>query len=165
MVKDIATVSKVAVPAWPFYPGPMTEMNGVFYFRASDGVHGSELYRTDLTAAGTWMVKDICVGICSGAPLVPQRMVVQQNLLYFAADDGLLGLELWRTDGTPAGTSLVADIAPGSQGSYPTSLLSFGTELLFRATTFDEGAELWKTDGTSAGTLLIKDVYPGPDSS
>jgi ELWxxDGT repeat protein len=51
MVKDIATVQQNAVPSWPFYPGPMTEMSGVYYFRASDGVHGVELFRTDLTAA------------------------------------------------------------------------------------------------------------------
>ena len=38
-------------------------------------------------------------------------------LLVVAADDGVNGYELWRSDGTEKGTTLVKDINPGSAGS------------------------------------------------
>jgi ELWxxDGT repeat protein len=37
--------------------------------------------------------------------------------LYFVADDGTHRLELWRSDGTPDGTTLVKDVWPGPEGS------------------------------------------------
>src|SRR5262245_14321839 len=42
------------------------------------------------------------------------RFLVDLNgTLLFRADDGVTGTELWRTDGTEAGTVLVKDIVPG----------------------------------------------------
>ena len=83
----------------------------------------------------------------------------------FVADDGVHGLEPWISDGTLAGTALLADIEPGSQGSRgPFSRHEFavlGSRVLFSAYSRASGTELWVSDGTRAGTRMVKDIYPG----
>lgn len=49
--------------------------------------------------------------------------------LFFLADDGVVGHELWRSDGTPAGTMLVRDIEPGSVSSFARRLTALGDTL------------------------------------
>jgi ELWxxDGT repeat protein len=82
--------------------------------------------------------------------------------LYFSADDGVSGPELWKSDGTEAGTVRVKDIntAPGA-GSAPNALTVFNGALYFSANDGVTGRELWKTDGTDAGTTQVKDLCPG----
>lgn len=44
------------------------------------------------------------------------------GIVFFSANDGVAGRELWRTDGTATGTWMVADLVPGSVGSLPSQL-------------------------------------------
>ncbi|NIP52547.1 MAG: hypothetical protein GWN61_15505, partial [candidate division Zixibacteria bacterium] len=44
------------------YPSSLINVNGTLFFAASDGIHGYELWKSDGTAAGTVMVKDINPG-------------------------------------------------------------------------------------------------------
>ena len=68
------------------------------------------------------------------------------------------GRELWKSDGTAAGTVLVKDIDPGRRArSRRPSRTSDGT-LFFTADDGSTGNELWKSDGTPAGTTLVKDI-------
>ncbi|MDB6140440.1 MAG: hypothetical protein JWO94_3512, partial [Verrucomicrobiaceae bacterium] len=83
----------------------------------------------------------------------------------FVATSGGEGRELWKTDGTTAGTVLVKDINPGNQSSSPLILGVVGSVAFFTANDGVHGAELWKTDGTAAGTVMVKDIFPGPDGS
>ena len=85
--------------------------------------------------------------------------------LYVAADDGVHGVELWRTDGTAGGTALVKDIAPGQLSSYVHDLVSLGGRVYFSAFTPATGFELWQSDGTETGTQLVSDIIPGHMSS
>ena len=69
--------------------------------------------------------------------------------------------ELWKSDGTAAGTVMVKDINPGSGNSAPLSLTNVNGKLYFAANDGADGDELWKSDGTAAGTLMVKDIIFG----
>jgi len=90
---------------------------------------------------------------------------IDPNDFYFGANDGLHGEELWKTDGSEAGTVLIKDINPGLGDGAGYLQCPMNGKLFFAA--FDEthGFELWKTDGTEAGTRLVKDIKPGREGS
>jgi len=156
MVADVRTAGD-DLAAWLF-PSPITALDGVLYFFADDGIHGRELWRSDGTEAGTWMVLDVCPGDCAGS--LNSELVAHQGTLYFAADDGVHGRELWSSDGTAAGTTLVLDISPGLASSNPSWLTPLGSDLLFSAEDPTDGRELWSSDGTTGGTALVLDINP-----
>lgn len=61
-------------------------------------------------------------------------------VVYYSANDGASGFELWRTDGTEAGTVQVKDIYAGANSSYPADLTVFGGTLYFGAINTGTGA-------------------------
>src|ERR1700710_2272623 len=89
----------------------------------------------------------------SAIPFLGDDAVTVAGIAYFVASDGVAGTELWRSDGTAAGTRRVKDICPGSCPSNPLFLTAVGSELFFSADDGAHGYELWKSDGTEAGTL------------
>jgi ELWxxDGT repeat protein len=141
-------------------PGkPLTAVGRTIYFGADDGRHGYELWRSNGTARGTRMVKDIRQG-----PLSSQVFSLTNiaGILYFTADDGIHGAELWRSDGTAAGTRLVQDINPGPVGSAGFWLTAVGSGVFLYA--FDGTHRgLWHSDGTEAGTVLVKELVNAQD--
>jgi ELWxxDGT repeat protein len=73
--------------------------------------------------------------------------------------------EPWMSDGTPAGTRLLVDLAPGYESTQPELVAHTGGRVFFSATTPAQGRELWVTDGTTAGTALLEDIRPGREGS
>ncbi|AKJ02388.1 Flagellar hook-length control protein FliK [Archangium gephyra] len=118
--------------------------------------------RSGLTGEAVRLVKDINV---IGASADPRELANVNGTVYFSASDGLNGIELWKSDGTAAGTVLVKDISPGPGSSTPGALTNINGTLYFRATDGVNGVELWKSDGTTAGTVLVKDITPGSGST
>ena len=111
--------------------------------------------------AGTVLVRDINAGSDTGYS--PTSLTAMGGKVFFTADDGTHGQELWKSDGTKGGTVLVKDVNPGSDYGYPTSLTAVGGRLFFTANDGTHGQELWKSNGTKAGTVLVKDINPGTD--
>ena len=150
------------------YPNFITALgNGLALFSATDDSHGSEFWVTDGTTAGTSLLKDILPGVGGGAAggiaaLGDGRAV----LVASGTDPAITGTELWVTDGTTAGTSLLLNINAGPTGSYPDNMVALGNgTVVFTALDDSHGRELWVTDGTLAGTSLLKDINVGGDGS
>ena len=108
-----------------------------------------------------YRVKDIYAGSSSGTP---SQTASLGGILYFRGTDAA-GAELWKSDGTEAGTVMVKDICPGAAGSSPAYPINLNGTLLFAATDGAAGVELWKSDGTTDGTVLLKDINPGSGGS
>ncbi|HEX7034143.1 MAG TPA: SdrD B-like domain-containing protein [Pseudomonadales bacterium] len=118
--------------------------------------HDDALWRTDGTPEGTFELFDRLVPV--GPPVRLHR-----GLAYFAGDDGSgLGVELWVTDGTRAGTRLVRDINWGRWSSNPFWAASIDAGLIFQANAGPQrgGPSLWITDGTPHATRQVRDLAP-----
>lgn len=153
-------------PTPPAY-GPYVRAGNTFYFRAVTSALGGELWKSDGTPAGTVLVKDIVPGPKPSTyafQSYPDQLTASGGLVYFVADDGVNGKELWKSDGTEAGTTLLTAIVPEAWYG-PQVLTDVNGTLYFSANDGVNGAELWKSDGTSAGTVMVKDLVPGSGSS
>lgn len=118
------------------------------------------LWASDGSEAGTQPIRQLCAR-CDIDTLSP---VMGSRGVFLPAMDPEHGTELWVTDGTAQGTTLVADANPGAAGSYPSALTSIGDRVVFNSCD-DAGCEPWITDGTSGGTARLADVAPGAASS
>jgi trimeric autotransporter adhesin len=94
----------------------------------------------------------------------PAILACNNGTAFFIAN-GAKGTELWKSDGTVAGTVMVKDIKPSTGSSTPTALTKVNNLVFFAADNGVNGQELWKTDGTEAGTVMVKDINPGPAGS
>ena len=157
LVKDINTATASANPT------DLTDVNGTLFFAATTGISDTELWKSDGTPIGTVLVKDIKPGLIGPPGSNPAHLTNVNGTLFFTADDDTSGVELWKSDGTPAGTVQVKDINlafPGATSS-PANLTAVGNTLYFTANNGVNGVELWKSDGTPAGTVQVKDIYAG----
>lgn len=102
------------------------------------------------------LVADLSPPSTSVVSSVPTAIVDLGGIAVFVATTAH-GRELWRSDGTPAGTYLLRDINPGSRAANPEQLTVVGNLVFFVATVAGMGTELWRTDGTTAGTFLLRD--------
>ena len=82
------------------------------------------------------------------------------STLFFTANDGTHGDELWATNGTAAGTAMVLDIDPGAASSFPARLTNVNGLLFFIANDGIHGNELWESNGTALGTSMVADIKP-----
>ena len=88
---------------------------------------------------------------------------VFQGEVYFCGKHRRLGRELFRSNGTKAGTTVVADIDPGPGSSDPINFFRLKEHLYFFAENSGTGREIWRTDGTKGGTKRISEAMPGPN--
>jgi ELWxxDGT repeat protein len=132
--------------------------NNNLYFVADDGTSGREVWKTDGTTSGTTLVKDINSGSSNGTawPDPPFFNEVNGELL-FLGNEGTNGEELWKTNGTSAGTILVKDVNSGAGGSGITLPITTGDKLFFKV--FVGGiTSLWVSDGATLGTSKVIDL-------
>jgi ELWxxDGT repeat protein len=99
-------------------PRRLIDLNGTVYFSADDATNGRELWKSDSTAAGTKLVKDVNP---NAATSKPSLLTEFKDALFFWADDGTHSKELWRSDGTPDGTTRLTNIPITATPSVPPS--------------------------------------------
>ncbi|WP_395076819.1 ELWxxDGT repeat protein [Flavobacterium sp.] len=160
MVKDINPGTNTS---FNYRPG-LTAIGSTLYFSASDGTNGVELWKSDGTDAGTVMVKDINLsGSGSSYGSAPLNLTNINGTLFFTANNGINGRELWKSDGTEAGTVMIKDLNPSHTDDigFIYKLINFNGTLFFSANANNNGTELWKSDGTDAGTVMVIDINPG----
>jgi ELWxxDGT repeat protein len=139
---------------YPF-AAPYAILNHVMYFAADDGIHGNELWRSDGTTEGTYMVKDIEPGEASSLLTYSNYITAVNGKLYFSATTSAYGPQPWVSDGTESGTQLLMGVKPGASRDF----VQVGNSVYFVANgSLNFYDALWKTDGTTAGTVLIKDI-------
>lgn len=145
LVKDIYKGSRIQS-----YTGPknLFVFNNQLFFSANDSIHGEELWVSNGTESGTFMVKDIHVG---SADSKPYQFTILNNKLCFLATNGTSGTELWTYDPANGMVSLVKDLTFSGNSLIEEFVIS-RNKLYF----INNGSELWESDGTSSGTNIIK---------
>lgn len=148
--------------------GHWTKMpNGKFIFSLFDGgaVYGRELFITDGTPSGTSILKDIDAGPLTAFSGANDFIKLEGNYIYFAATDNDYNYELWKSDGTNAGTIKLSNIGATTPaiGHWNAINGKFVFSSFDNSTVY--GRELWVTDGTTNGTALLKDIRNGIGSS
>lgn len=157
LVKDIVPGSSGGI--W-LGSGKSAVAGNTFYFTADNGIVGTELWKSDGTAAGTVLVRDISqVSQIEG---VGEFLLSYNGQLYFEGQDTTYGSELWQTTDGPEGAVLVRDAYPGNcSPNLPSNGLGeFQGKLFFQSYASGSKEELWVSDGTSVGTQLFKDIDP-----
>lgn len=103
------------------------------------------------------LVKDINPGTASSSPVSFTKL---GNNLIFQANNSTYGKELWISDGTDAGTTLLKDLHPGPANGIDSPLYLIDNEIYFYGYSPDApGGGIFKTDGTTVGTVLVKSGF------
>ena len=143
-------------------PQHFITVGGTLFFTATDDEHGRELWKSDGTAAGTVMVKDINPGYDNSAP---RGLTNVNGMLFFFSGSETNTTELWKSDGTEIGTVRVATLNANEWSPHlenAGSVAVVGNTIYFSNFDEEHGMELWKSDGTETGTVLVKDLIAGP---
>ncbi|WP_223643237.1 ELWxxDGT repeat protein [Corallococcus sp. EGB] len=159
------------VKAFPATPGSrssllsqLTATPTQLFFQATDAAHGNELWVSDGTTAGTRLVKDVTPGVEDS--YLTHLTAAGSTLVFFVenydATASASRHELWRSDGTTAGTVRVRDFGTSVDVSYLDA--KQGNALLFFVRELKGATSLWRTDGTAAGTVMLKRLDAGPDT-
>jgi ELWxxDGT repeat protein len=151
----------------PFFP--VITLGQDIIFPAYDGSRRIELWVTDGTEKGTVPFRerveqppDWRTQHATTETIQQTQLLVIGDLLYFVADDGTHGGELWVSDGSARGTRLVSDIRPGSEGSDPRDLTAAGDRLFFTAEKEGDRRQLWVAGEAGEGARRLSDfVFDG----
>jgi ELWxxDGT repeat protein len=139
-----------------------TEVGNRIFFRAYEPGNGAELWAYTPSEASTKLVMDINPGEYNSS--FPDQLINFKDKLYFCANDGTHGKELWISDGTLDSTYMLKNIAENDvdyiRHSSPGKFFVTKELLFFVADDNIHGPELWQTDGTPEGTKMTADIWP-----
>jgi ELWxxDGT repeat protein len=165
LVKDISTgVDSYGNPNRSRHFG-LTVIDANVYFWANDGVNGAEPWVTDGTSANTKLVADINnSGDSSPAAESSSQFIKFGDQVYFQANNGINGMEIWSTSPLLGGARIVADIWPGSDGSMGTvnAISNCRCERAKNFVSLNGRLIFWANDGSSGSQLWAMGDFPSP---
>lgn len=136
---------------------PLLAYNSELYMRVNSASTGVELWKMD-AAYNAGIVKDINPGTANG---FYTTAIVFNNLLYFFANSGT-GQDLWKSNGTPAGTVMAVNLDDADVYLFSGfHSLTAVNDVMYYTADYEQGdwgervADLWKTNGTQAGTTKV----------
>jgi ELWxxDGT repeat protein len=135
--------------------------NGRSLFFVGDSFYGTgydQLYRSDGSRLG--FVSSRLFGRQPRSSAT-NKAVRAGNFVFFEAGDSVHGRELWRTDGTAAGTILLQDIEPGAGDGGMYAPYVWHGQVFFEGNQLQYGKELWRSDGSVSGTMMLGDIRSG----
>ena len=147
-----------------------TMFNGEMYFSANgnDGSSsvGRELFKTDGTQAGTVLVKDLTNDVADSDAMHDGYVMptIYNGELYFSGHT-VPPQQLWKTDGTTAGTVIAVDTVLNPGDYTQSAAVESNGKLILDFFADETGHEFYVTDGTNAGTSLLADINAGDGSS
>lgn len=138
-------------------PEELTSVGNTLYFTANDGQIGRELWISNGTQEGTQILEDILPPDRDGnRSSNPKNLTDVGGRLFFTADDGQNGRELWVSDGAPENTRRVADLTEGEDSTRFRDNFTEVNGILYFTKDGDGGDKLWRSDGTQAGTFELE---------
>ncbi len=151
------------------YAAGFTVIDDVLYFAANDGIHGRELWRSDGTPSGTYLLADFNPGPASGLEYgyafdEEVRIAGLGSKIFVAADDGVHGRELWRVDALTGAGEMTADLIPPDSDREPATspivIGAFDGAMLFWTDRSED--QLWKVGAQGAPAVVTEfiPVYP-----
>lgn len=134
-------------------PLRFSQLKDQLFFPAYKENLGRELWKSDGTPTGTSLIKDIFTGPDNGVWWYYNNEALElNNDIYFLASDSESAGELWKTDGTEAGTKKVTHFMNGNVST----ITLVGNQIFFLVQPAGQSIQVWKSDGTESGTVLVK---------
>ena len=159
----------VIIDAVGSQPRNFFQSGNEIYFTADDNVTGREVWKFNILqlSNGANMIKDINLGSADSFLLDSELEFIELgDSILFPANNGIVGNELWKTNGSIEGTTLLKNIAINETSSNPSQFtLVGGDTIFFTANDGIHGTELWKTNGSWSGTEMVEDILEGSESS
>lgn len=134
-------------------PVDMRRLGDRVVMSAGTSATGTELYVIDGADQAPKLLKDILPGASSG--IWGAFIAATDTRAWFMADDGVNGFELWTTDGTAAGTNMVADLTTGALTTTIYDVAPLGDEAILHTHDFTNGHRILVTDGSPAGVKTL----------
>lgn len=147
LVKDIYPGEKSSYANAAYQCG-----NGVLFFNAEDETHGYQLWRSNGTDQGTYLLKEVYSS--PNNILISGFSELNGNVFFVGGSTK----KLWKSDGTTIGTTVVKNFDSSNFYDLP-KFYRLGNHIYFNGAEDTNGQELWRTDGTVGGILLIKDIF------
>ncbi|MCB0436044.1 MAG: T9SS type A sorting domain-containing protein [Mangrovimonas sp.] len=162
-IADVTSISNSASSRFA-YPALFNDKIVYSPFIAASGAGAIEPYVIDFqTPANTGVLKN--VNPIGNGESDPEEFTSLPTGILFSAYDPTNGRELWKTDGTTAGTILFNDLNSGIADSNPNQFNVLGAQLSFVATHSTFGRELFKTNGNTGNLVLVKDINTSGDGN
>jgi ELWxxDGT repeat protein len=141
---------------WHLQPSSLRAFGNLMVLLTDTEDHGTELSTVD-TTTNALTILDLNPGAGPGA-VYASTIAVMDGYVAFLRDNGNNGQQLWRSDGTRAGTTLVKDTGPGYQSfllGQGVQVFRVGSHAIFLSQNAQDGPQLWSSDGTAQGTVPL----------